>query len=545
MRFFQSTHTLSIPSAIAFIVSLSFLLSCHSPEKQPAGKKTAARDSTIEAAAKNMAGSFNRETSLRFDSLQLDSFFVKFPLLVSYQNDVRSFYNSRHYSYAWYDTTGQLEQAANMYSRFRNLAQEGITGSLPYIGTLDSLMDNQQVKEVQPAAETELLLTGLYFYFAGKVWGGLGEHEAAAVEWFLPRKKVSYEGWLDSLLKTAAGTTAFSEPVYRQYNLLRNYLAKYQSVEKAHAWNALPETRSSYRLGDSGTVVGLLRQKLFQTGDLPDSTPAHRFDTSLQLAVKKFQHRFGVKEDGVVTPSLVRELNVPLQKRIQTIMTNMERSRWLPMEVSGEYLAVNIPEFRLHVYSADSLLWDMNVVVGKSASKTVVFSGFLSNVVFSPYWNVPSSIVKAEILPGIKRNPNYLASHHMERYSGGYRQLPGPWNSLGQVKFLFPNSYSIYLHDTPSRNLFQEDKRAFSHGCIRVAEPGKLATYLLSGDTTWNTTKIGTAMSSGKEKWVTLKKKIPVFITYFTAWVDRQGNLNFRDDIYNRDSRLADMIMRE
>jgi murein L,D-transpeptidase YcbB/YkuD len=223
-------------------------------------------------------------------------------------------------------------------------------------------------------------------------------------------------------------------------------------------------------------------------------------------------------------------------------MVNLERSRWLPDHIGGEYIAVNIPEFKLHVFRNDSVLWTMNVVVGKAANKTVIFSGDLKYVVFSPYWNVPASILKKEVLPGIQRNKNYLASHHMEWNGNSVRQKPGPWNSLGQVKFLFPNSYSIYLHDTPSKSLFNEDQRAFSHGCIRVAEPRKLAMYLLKNDPAWDEKKIGDAMNSGREKTVTLMQSIPVFIGYLTAWVSPQGQLNFRNDIYGRDSRLAKML---
>jgi murein L,D-transpeptidase YcbB/YkuD len=213
--------------------------------------------------------------------------------------------------------------------------------------------------------------------------------------------------------------------------------------------------------------------------------------------------------------------------------------------MKGRYLAVNIPEFKLHAYQDDSLLWSMNVVVGKSVHKTVVFSGDLKYVVFSPYWNVPPGILKNEILPGIRRNKNYLDVHHMEWNNGNVRQKPGPWNSLGQVKFLFPNSHSIYLHDTPSKSLFNEEKRAFSHGCIRVAEPKKLATYLLRDDLNWSEQKIEAAMNRGKEQYVTLKENMPVFIAYFTAWVDRKGLLNFRDDIYSRDTRLAELVLED
>ena len=218
--------------------------------------------------------------------------------------------------------------------------------------------------------------------------------------------------------------------------------------------------------------------------------------------------------------------------------------------VSSDYLVVNIPEFKLHVYHSGNLLWSCNVVVGQSVHKTVVFSGELKYVVFSPYWNVPSSIVRNEILPAMRKDGNYISRHNMEitGYRDGLpeiRQKPGFRNSLGLVKFLFPNSYNIYLHDTPAKSLFDESSRAFSHGCIRISEPFKLAEFLLRNDLSWNTEKISTAMNTGKEKHITLKDKMSVFIAYFTAFVDRNDRINFRKDIYGRDERLAEMILKE
>ncbi|MDQ4140911.1 MAG: L,D-transpeptidase family protein, partial [Bacteroidota bacterium] len=180
--------------------------------------------------------------------------------------------------------------------------------------------------------------------------------------------------------------------------------------------------------------------------------------------------------------------------------------------------------------------------------KTVIFSGDIKYVVFSPYWYVPASIVRKEIVPGMRRNPNYLNRHNMQvigRRNGlpVIRQKPGPRNSLGQVKFLFPNSYSIYLHDTPSKSLFKENSRAFSHGCIRVSEPARLAAYLLRDYPEWTKEKIQAAMQAGKEQTVTLEKQVPVYIVYFTVFIDAQGNINFRKDIYHRDERLAEMIL--
>jgi murein L,D-transpeptidase YcbB/YkuD len=216
----------------------------------------------------------------------------------------------------------------------------------------------------------------------------------------------------------------------------------------------------------------------------------------------------------------------------------------MPSRPSGDLILVNIPEFVLHVMDGAKKVFDMNVVVGKEGHNTVIFTGDLNQVVFSPYWNVPESIVEKEILPALAKNPNYLADNNMEQTGtvNGFpvvRQLPGPKNSLGRVKFLFPNSFDIYFHDTNAKDLFNKDKRAYSHGCIRLADPEKMARYLLRDDASWTPERIQEAMNSGKEKYVKLKDPVPVFISYHTAWVDEEGHLNFREDIYNHDSDLS------
>jgi murein L,D-transpeptidase YcbB/YkuD len=181
----------------------------------------------------------------------------------------------------------------------------------------------------------------------------------------------------------------------------------------------------------------------------------------------------------------------------------------------------------------------MPVVVGKEGNNTMMFNGDLSTVVFSPYWNVPPSIAKNEIMPALARNPGYLESQNMETTpDGGFRQRPGPGNALGKVKFLFPNSFNIYLHDTPSKSLFSRDKRAFSHGCIRVSDPEGLANYVLRKQSEWDAARINAAMNAGTEKHVKVKDPIPVIITYYTSWVDERGRVNFREDIYGHDKRV-------
>ena len=236
--------------------------------------------------------------------------------------------------------------------------------------------------------------------------------------------------------------------------------------------------------------------------------------------------------------------------RIKKLLINLERMRWVPKQPERDLIIVNIPEFRLHVFENAGKLFSIKIVVGKAANNTVIFTGQLKHVVFSPYWNVPPSIVRNEILPALNRNRNYLSKMNMEQTgsSGGLpviRQKPGSANALGKVKFIFPNSYNIYFHDTPSKSLFNQEARAFSHGCIRLAEPVKLATYLLRNQPEWTTQKMNVAMSSSIEKWVPLKQSLPVFITYFTAWVDSEGLLNFRKDIYGHDERLAKQLFEQ
>ena len=240
-------------------------------------------------------------------------------------------------------------------------------------------------------------------------------------------------------------------------------------------------------------------------------------------------------------------MNVPVTKRLEQLLMNMDRMRWLANNPSGNLIVVNIPEFVLHVYEGKQKAFDIDVVVGKEGHNTMMFNGDLNQVVFSPYWNVPPSIVAKEILPAIEKNPNYLAKENMEITGNDdglpvVRQKPGASNALGKVKFLFPNSFNIYFHDTPAKSLFEKDKRAYSHGCIRLKEPEKLANYVLRNQPEWTPEKIEDAMNSGEQKFVRVKDPIPVLITYYTAWADDNGRLNFREDIYGHDERLAEKM---
>jgi L,D-transpeptidase YcbB len=229
-------------------------------------------------------------------------------------------------------------------------------------------------------------------------------------------------------------------------------------------------------------------------------------------------------------------LNVPINDRIKQIMINLERLKWVPAHLPADYILVNIPEYKLHLFEANKPKFNIDVIVGKEMNKTVIFEGMLSTVVLNPYWSVPVSIVKNELVSHLKRDGGYLKRNNMEalydnkvvsnfkakNYSSRYtfRQKPGDKNALGKVKFLFPNSYNIYQHDAPAKHLFAKTERAFSHGCIRVSEPKKLALYLLNKKEAWSEEKLEEILKTNKEQYNAVIPKTPVYITYFTSWVD-------------------------
>jgi murein L,D-transpeptidase YcbB/YkuD len=285
------------------------------------------------------------------------------------------------------------------------------------------------------------------------------------------------------------------------------------------------------------------------TGDLPGNDTSRMFNDTLAEAITHIQERFGMNGTGRLSSELIDEMNVPLRDRIEQILINMGRMRWMPSQPNGTLIIINIPEFILHLFENGKKEFDMNVVVGKDGHSTTQFTGTINQIVFAPYWNIPPRIVTNEILPEIEKNKHYLEENEMEDLGDkdgdgipDIRQLPGDKNALGQVKFLFPNSFDIYLHDTPAKSLFNQTKRAFSHGCIRLADAQKMAEYLLRNDPDWDATKISDAMNAKEQKVVKLKDKAEVFITYYTAWVDDEGRLNFREDVYGHDKKVKSML---
>jgi murein L,D-transpeptidase YcbB/YkuD len=514
-----------------FIILVSVLISCK--QSTTANAQFAPRDRSITPQ--------NSYSELFFDSTAMEKFIRTERLHDSMAGRMKTFYNGRNYQYAWFFKEGMADYA----QAFLRVVDDyiGYSGdSALYDASLHQLVDSISEKEPfnvndSNVLKTELMLTRQFFRSAHRAFQGSDQLNAEELEWFIPRKKIDLVALLDSVVQNKGKIV--SVPVNRQYGLLKNFLVKYYTIEKNGGWPAINADKKIYRPGDSSKTISQIKKRLVLTEDLSGADTSAVYTTALAEAVKSFQRRYGFKQDGIANNSLIKEMNRPVSERIRQMLINMERIRWVPVQPTTDYLLVNIPEFRLHVYEKGNYQWSMNIVVGSTAHNTVIFTGTLKYIVFSPYWNVPPSILKKEILPAIKRNKNYLAAHNMEWYGNGVRQKPGPNNSLGLVKFLFPNAYNIYLHDTPAKSLFGEDRRAFSHGCIRLSEPPRLARFLLRNDSNWDSLKIVKAMNARKEQYVTVKETVPVYIGYFTAWVDREGKLNFRDDIYGHDQKMA------
>jgi len=508
------------------------------------------------------------------DSAYLTSFFNTYKELKGEYSQVVDFYNTRNYNCAWFNSYGLTEQTGKVINLVTDYIESGIVDTTILIPGIVSLLDSIRSETFTPEGNDSLILysdvlfTTQFFIFSRTAWKGVHASKVKNLEWFLPVNKSTEVAYLDSILSAPPSEIAGTEPVFKQYLLLKGKIKEYSEIQKNGGWDSLPSIIKSIQVGDSSDFLIAFKNRLKVTGDYGLAERSPVMDSAFASVVFSVRNRFGLSAEPVIDAKLIKQLNVSVATRIRQIMINLERWKWVPPDPGKKFIAVNIPEYMLHVFENGTNIKSMKVIVGKAANKTVIFSGDLKYVVLSPYWIIGGSILAKETLPAVKRNPSYLSKHNMEVVTNSHppkvvnpssidwntytasnfpyiiRQKPGPSNSLGYVKFLFPNSYSIYLHDTPTRSLFEKEGRTFSHGCIRIAEPAWLANYLLRDNPNWNEESIDMAMHGGKEQYVTLKKTVPVYITYFTAWIDKHGHLNFRDDIYQHDAKLAKEIFK-
>jgi murein L,D-transpeptidase YcbB/YkuD len=521
------------------LVYVAISSGCNGQSNKPATVK--AKIDTI------VKGNFNSASGLVFDSVAIDSFFKKKPDFAQFAPDFKKLYGIHHFSYVWYDKNGITEATSNLINHLQTKQSDGVLKTFPYKADFDKMVNELQSEPQQKTnIEFELLLTAQYFNYAKNVWGGAAASKAADMGWYLPKKQLSYADLLQKQLSAPMDSVEHLA-VVPQYIALKKALNKYQETEQAGPDITINAENKLYSIkpGDTSMVLVTLRKRLAQLGDLKQPSTSNSYDEDLQQAVINFKTRHGITPDAKLTAAFFKQLAIPVHQRIEQMIINLERMRWIPVDDhGGEFILVNIPEYQLHYFIDNKPVWDCRVVVGKVMNKTVIFSGHLQYIVFSPYWYIPPSIIQKEIKPGMARNSSYLSNHNMEWNGGNVRQRPGVNNSLGLVKFIFPNSHNIYLHDTPSKPLFDEDNRAFSHGCIRVAQPRALAIQILKQMPEWTPDRIDKAMRGNVEKTVLLKKKIPVYIGYFTAFVNSKGELNFREDIYDRDKRLLNFLIK-
>ncbi|HRH60880.1 MAG TPA: peptidoglycan-binding protein, partial [Chitinophagaceae bacterium] len=279
-----------------------------------------------------IAGNFSTQAQLFFDSVQLDSFLKAYPQLTKLKKNMQTFYSNRKYAYAWFDEKGMIEQASNLYNHIMNMNEEGLPVKIPYKDSFTAIMESSSIDTAKPAVATELMLTAQYFVYAGNVWQGLDEKESTSLNWYLPRKKVSYNQLLDSLLGTGKGILD-TAPVYRQYGLLKTQLKKYRDIASGGGFPIINAEKKSYKKGDSSAVIDSMRKYLFLADDIAANNNSATFDDELEAGIKNFQQRLGYTDDGIAGANVLNEMKVPVQKRIEQIEVNMERSRWVPVKV--------------------------------------------------------------------------------------------------------------------------------------------------------------------------------------------------------------------
>ena len=485
------------------------------------------------------------------------------------------FYDGRNYDESWSENGILTEQAYELRFEIKQAKFDGLNPSDYHIGLIDAFFKTFEANkkagkanDFMELADLDLLLTDAFFKLAAHLERGKVDPSQLDSKWGISRKpqKADYINLLNKGLQEKAIRRNL-EQLYPDFTIYRkgreviralDELAKKDSLD----WKPI-KIDKSIKVGEVNNAIPQIRQRLQFWGHLKSAEvgDARLYDSALFFAVKSFQEENGMEPDGAIGKNTVAGLNASPSFLMDKASINLERLRWLPDTVrDAEFILVNIANYQLDYINKLDTVFSSKVIVGKRYHESPIFSAQMSYIVFSPYWNIPTSIAKNEIIPAIRKNPNYLNQKNMEVVTGSgkvvdpstinwssrsfpymIRQKPGGSNSLGLVKFMFPNSHSVYIHDTPSKSLFEKEDRALSHGCIRLQNPVKFAQILLKDDPSWTLEKIDQAMHQEKEQIVNLPRKIPVILVYLTFWADSKGKPHFRQDIYGRD---ADLLMK-
>lgn len=507
---------------LTVIISLSFFVSSYGrTEKNDLSDKKTIKTEKVHS----------NENDLENSNVAND-FFKRYSDLKKYRSEVMSLYKNRTPGTIWYDEDDINEFGAVLYQK----AKQTDNLIIPYQTEIDKLFDSSSETNLSKT-DADMLLSSLYILYAKK-----NNTESS--------KKVSYDAMLKDFLNystiEASSTTASTDEKvqYDQYYKLQDALKKYKKLERSSKWKTIVPEEAPYkelRPDAVSNTIAQVRTRLYLMGDLKQDSKSNVYDRELMDAVMKYKVRNGFKPNYILAQEHIDEMNVPLSDKVQTLMLNMERCREIAAQManSDEYVLVNVPSYEMIYVKNGKIQLKSPVFVGAPLTKTTIFNGEIDRIVFSPYWTVPQSIVQNELKSKIAANPNYLAEKNMEMVNGQVRQKPGPDNSLGLVKFMFPNSDDIYMHDTPSKTLFDFEKRTFSHGCVNLKMAKELAVAMLKDYPEWNQQKIDKAMEGKTENSFKLSKKVPIYITYFTSLVNENGEIGFFPDVYERDTNAA------
>jgi L,D-transpeptidase YcbB len=495
---------------------------------------------------------------------------LRWPDFSDYKASLASFYGATDYAPAWIAADRPTPQAVAMIELFKASWKRGLEPDDYDASRWDARIQALKAGSGDPARfDAALSVCTMRFVSDLRIGRVNPRHFDFGLS--VEEKKYDLARFLrDQLLPAPDLAALFDtvEPPWGGYRRTEAALGRYVELARAGDGPTLPSPAKAIRPGQTYAGSTLLYQRLALLGDLPEGAtpPADGiYAGALVEGVKRFQRRHGLDDDGRLGAETVRQLNVPLSDRVRQLQLALERWRWLPAEFSAPPIVVNIPDFRLRAVDKDGqVVLNMRVVVGKAMrTETPVFSDTMTYVVLRPYWNVPPSIRRGEIVPAIQRDRSYVAKKGFEvttndgkvvtdgvisddvlaKLKAGtlaVRQKPGPGNALGLVKLIFPNDFNVYLHSTPAAAVFAKSRRDFSHGCIRVEKPAELAAWALRNNPDWSLERVQTAMQSGPDDvTVNLVKPVPVFIVYATALAYENGEVHFYDDLYGYDASLA------
>jgi murein L,D-transpeptidase YcbB/YkuD len=485
------------------------------------------------------------------------------------------FYENRVYQPAWTDKRGSLRKAETLLNAIRLADREGLRPGDYHLEKIETILSElHQTSELgkkpdpQQVVDLDLLLTDAFLIYGSHLLSGRTDPERIHPQWLVHRRESNLAQLLDEALSSNQINETLTGllPAYAGYKRLRDTLTIYRKLADAGGWPSVPSEKK-LQIGDRSERVILLRQRLTAEGFLTNAGADDQtlFDSDLDQALKKFQMQNSLDADGILGTNTLQALNISADQRVRQIAVNMERWRWLPQKLGDRYILVNIAGFNLKVVEQENTLLDVRIVAGKTYRKTPVFSDKITYLVINPFWAVPDIIAKNDILPKVKKDPKFLTIQKFRVLAGWgtntreidsstidwktvtaanlryrFQQDPGPQNALGRIKFMFPNKFNVYLHDTPAKELFGKARRDFSSGCIRIEKPIELAEYLLRGHPDWPPEKIRSTMTGSADnvQTVTLPKPVNIHILYWTVWVGKDSRIFFSPDIYDRDNAL-------